>query len=70
MADIVDSATRSRMMSGIRSRGTRPEMVIRRGLHERGYRYRLHSRRLPGKPDLVFKLWLEGDQTNSDIRGT
>ena len=55
MADIVDSATRSRMMSGIRSRDTRPEMVIRRGLHARGYRYRLHSRRLPGKPDLVFK---------------
>lgn len=53
--DIVDSATRSRMMSGIRSRDTRPEMVIRRGLHARGYRYRLHSRRLPGKPDLVFK---------------
>lgn len=55
MADIVNSATRSRMMSGIRSRDTRPEMVIRRGLHARGYRYRLHSRRLPGKPDLVFK---------------
>ncbi len=55
MVDIVDSATRSRMMSGIRSRDTRPEMVIRRGLHARGYRYRLHSRRLPGKPDLVFQ---------------
>lgn len=54
MVDIVDSATRSRMMSGIRSRDSRPEMVIRRGLHARGYRYRLHSRRLPGKPDLVF----------------
>ena len=55
MADIVDPATRSRMMSGIRSRDTRPEWVIRRGLHARGYRYRLHSRQLPGKPDLVFK---------------
>ena len=55
MVDIVDSATRSRMMSAIRSRDTRPEMIIRRGLHALGYRYRLHSRRLPGKPDLVFK---------------
>ena len=53
-ADIVDSATRSRMMSGIRSRDTKPEMTIRRGLHARGYRYRLHTGRLPGKPDLVF----------------
>ena len=54
MADVVDSRTRSRMMSGIRGRDTKPEMVIRRGLHARGYRYRLHSSRLPGKPDLVF----------------
>ena len=42
-------------MSGIRGRDTKPEMIIRRGLHARGYRYRLHSRRLPGKPDLVFR---------------
>ena len=41
-------------MSGIRGRDTKPEMVIRRGLHARGYRYRLHARALPGKPDLVF----------------
>lgn len=52
--DVVDPATRSRMMSGIRGRDTKPEMLIRRGLHARGYRYRLHSRRLPGRPDLVF----------------
>ena len=54
MADVVDAATRSRMMAGIRGRDTRPELVIRRGLHARGYRYRLHSRRLPGRPDLAF----------------
>ena len=41
-------------MSGIRGRDTKPEMIIRKGLHARGYRYRLHSRALPGKPDLVF----------------
>lgn len=55
MADIVDKQTRSRMMSGIRSRNTRPEMLIRRGLHALGFRFRLHDRTLPGKPDLVLR---------------
>ncbi len=54
MADNVSAGVRSRMMSGIRSRDTRPEMLIRRGLHALGYRYRLHDRTLPGRPDLVF----------------
>ena len=54
MADIVDRATRSRMMAGIRSRNTRPELALRRAIHARGLRYRLHDRRLPGTPDLVF----------------
>ena len=55
MADIVDRATRSRMMAGIGSRNTRPELVLRRAIHARGLRYRLHDRRLPGTPDLVFR---------------
>lgn len=54
MADVVDAATRSRMMSGIKGRDTKPEWIIRRGLHKLGYRYRLHARELPGRPDLVF----------------
>jgi DNA mismatch endonuclease, patch repair protein len=54
LADIVDKATRSRMMSGIRSRNTRPEMKVRSALHRAGFRFRLHDRKLPGKPDLVF----------------
>ena len=54
MPDIVDEATRSRMMSGIRGKDTRPEMIIRRGLHAMGFRYKLHDNTLPGKPDLVF----------------
>jgi DNA mismatch endonuclease (patch repair protein) len=54
MADIVDTVTRSRMMSGIRSKNTRPELFIRRGLHALGFRYRIHARDIPGKPDLVF----------------
>ena len=41
-------------MARIRGRDTRPELVIRRGLHARGYRYRLHDRKLPGRPDIVF----------------
>jgi DNA mismatch endonuclease, patch repair protein len=54
MADIVSPAVRSRMMAGIRAKNTKPEMVVRRGLHKRGFRFRLHVRYLPGKPDLVF----------------
>jgi DNA mismatch endonuclease (patch repair protein) len=54
MADVVDKITRSRMMSGIRGKNTRPEMLVRKRLHAMGYRYRLHDKRLPGKPDLVF----------------
>lgn len=52
--DVVDSATRSRMMAGIRSKDTKPEMTVRRYLHARGFRYRLHARGLPGSPDLVL----------------
>lgn len=42
------------MMSGIRGKDTKPEMVLRRGLHALGFRFRLHDRKLPGTPDLVF----------------
>jgi len=54
LIDIVNEATRRRMMSGISSKNTKPEMAIRSGLFARGYRYRLHSKHLPGKPDLVL----------------
>ena len=54
MADIVDKATRSRMMAGIRGRDTKPEMRVRQFLHRRGLRFRLHRADLPGRPDLVF----------------
>jgi len=52
--DVVDAATRSRMMSGIRSKDTKPEMTVRKYLHSQGFRYRLHARKLPGSPDLVL----------------
>jgi len=54
MADVVDKATRSRMMSGIRAKNTKPELVVRQYLHQRGLRYRLHVETLPGRPDIVF----------------
>lgn len=54
MADIVSPEIRSRMMSRIRGKNTKPEQVIRRGLFSRGFRFRLHDPKLPGKPDLVF----------------
>jgi DNA mismatch endonuclease (patch repair protein) len=54
MADIVDRATRSRMMAGIRGKDTKPELAIRKGLHALGLRYRLHARGIPGRPDMVF----------------
>ncbi|MCK9538039.1 very short patch repair endonuclease [Dokdonella sp.] len=54
MTDIVDKETRSRMMSGIRGKDTKPEMVLRHALHARGLRYRLHDRKLPGRPDLIL----------------
>lgn len=41
-------------MARVRAKGTKPEMVVRRLVHGLGYRYRLHSTKLPGKPDLVF----------------
>ncbi|MGL4635402.1 MAG: very short patch repair endonuclease [Beijerinckiaceae bacterium] len=57
MPDTVSPEVRSRMMSGIRSKDTAPEMVLRRGLHSEGFRFRLHDRTLPGNPDMVFPRW-------------
>ena len=54
MTDVVDKATRSRMMSGIKGKNTKPELLVRKYLHGQGLRFRLHAKELPGKPDLVF----------------
>lgn len=53
MVDVVAPAVRSRMMSGIRGKNTKPELILRKGLHAEGFRYRLHAK-LPGRPDMVF----------------
>jgi DNA mismatch endonuclease (patch repair protein) len=52
--DVVDKKTRSRMMAGIASKDTKPELAVRRYLHRLGFRFRLHVSRIPGKPDLVL----------------
>ncbi len=54
MADVHSTETRSYNMSRIRSKDTRPEMLVRRFLHKNGFRYRLHVKDLPGKPDIVL----------------
>ena len=54
MADIVSPSVRSRMMASIKGRDTQPEMLVRRYLHRRGFRFRLAKKGLPGKPDLVL----------------
>jgi DNA mismatch endonuclease, patch repair protein len=52
--DILSSEARSALMSRIRGKNTKPELVVRHLLHSMGYRFRLHRRDLPGTPDLVL----------------
>lgn len=54
MADIVTPAKRSVMMASIRGKSTKPEITVRRILHRAGFRFRLHRKDLPGKPDIVL----------------
>lgn len=57
MADIVTPKVRSRMMRGIKGKNTKPEIQLRKHLFKVGFRYRLHSKDLPGKPDIVLPKW-------------
>jgi DNA mismatch endonuclease (patch repair protein) len=54
MTDVLTPAQRRRCMAAIRGKDTKPEMIVRKLVHAMGYRYRLHRKNLPGKPDLVF----------------
>lgn len=54
MVDVVDAATRSRMMAGIRGKNTSPERMLRAALTALGARYRIHFPAVPGRPDVVF----------------
>ena len=57
MADIKSPAARSKNMAAIKGKNTKPELLIRKALYARGFRYRLHDTKLPGKPDLVLKKY-------------
>ena len=54
MPDRFDRKTRSRIMASIRGKNTQPELTVRRFLHARGLRFRLHNASLPGRPDIVL----------------
>ena len=54
MADVLTKEQRQRNMRSIKGKNTKPELILRRALHARGLRYRLHRPDLPGCPDLVF----------------
>lgn len=57
MADHLTSLRRSEVMSSIRGRDTKPELLVRRILHTDGFRFRLHQKKLPGRPDLVLRKY-------------
>lgn len=63
--DVFSKKKRSDVMRRIRSKNTKPEIRIRRGLHRLGYRFRLHSTSLPGKPDIVLPKF----RTAIQVRG-
>lgn len=54
MADTVSKSVRSRIMSSVKQRHTKPEMIVRSLLHQLGFRFRLHREDLPGSPDIVL----------------
>lgn len=57
MADVHSKSVRSYNMSRIKGKNTKPELIVRRFLHSAGLRYRLHSKHLPGKPDIILKKY-------------
>lgn len=57
MTDVHNKETRSYNMSQIKGKDTKPEMLVRKFLHAQGFRYRLHDKNLPGKPDIVMPMY-------------
>lgn len=57
MTDVFTPEKRSRVMAGIKSKNTKPELVIRHMLFRAGFRYRLQGKKLPGRPDIVLPRW-------------
>ena len=65
MTDVHDKETRSFNMSQIKGKNTKPELLVRKFLFSNGFRYRIHDKTLPGKPDIVIKK----HKTIVDVRG-
>lgn len=63
--DCFDKKTRSRVMQSVSSENTKPEMLVRSFLHKNGFRFRLHSKKLPGHPDIVLPKY----KTVIEVRG-
>lgn len=57
MADVHEPEVRSYNMSQIKSKDTKPEILVRKFLHTNGFRFRIHDKKLPGKPDIVLKKY-------------
>lgn len=57
MVDIYSKKKRSAIMKSVRTKNTKPELILRKSLHRLGYRYRLHDRKLPCRPDIVLKKY-------------
>ena len=55
MADVFDLQKRREVMASISGKNTKPELLLRKALHRKGFRYNLHEKNLPGKPDLAFR---------------
>jgi DNA mismatch endonuclease (patch repair protein) len=62
MVDRVDKQTRHRIMRANRGKNTGPEVSVRKAFYSKGFRYRLHDRNLPGRPDMVFKQKIEANK--------
>lgn len=58
MTDVHTKEVRSYNMSRIKGKDTKPEMIVRKSLFSKGFRYKLHNKKLPGKPDLIFPKYL------------
>jgi DNA mismatch endonuclease (patch repair protein) len=63
--DILSQQARSKIMASIRSKNTKPELAVRSALHRMGFRFRLHSNKMPGKPDIILPkykavVWVHG----------
>jgi DNA mismatch endonuclease Vsr len=68
--DYLTPQQRHKNMAAIHNKNTKPEMIVRKGLWKRGFRYRLNNKRLPGHPDLVLRKQYETDISSLQAKRT